>query len=84
MDTEMLFKMLCGIIVGIMAVYYFRRQKKLFSIIIGALTGCAALFIVNKYGGNFGVNVPLNLFNVSGSLVLGVPFVVFVVIMNFL
>lgn len=84
MDTEMLFKMLCGIIVGIMAVYYFRRQKKIFSIIIGALTGCAALFIVNKYGGNFGVNVPFNLFNVSGSLVLGVPFVVFVVIMNFL
>ena len=50
MDIEMLFKALCGIVVVIMMIYYFRRQKKLLSFIIGAFTGGAALFIVNKYG----------------------------------
>ena len=84
MDIEMLFKILCGIVVVIMMIYYFRRQRKLLSFIIGAFTGGAALFIVNKYGTLIGANIPLNLFNILGSLILGVPFVVFIVIMNFL
>ncbi len=84
MDIEMLFKALCGIVVFIMIIYYFRRQKKLLSFIIGAFTGGAALFIVNKYGSLIGANIPLNLFNILGSVILGVPFVVFIVIMNFL
>lgn len=84
MDIEMLFKALCGIVVFIMIIYYLRRQKKLLSFIIGAFTGGAALFIVNKYGSLFGAHIPLNLFNILGSVILGVPFVVFIVIMNFL
>ena len=84
MDIEMLFKALCGIVVVIMMIYYFRRQKKLFSFIIGAFTGGAALFIVNKYGSLFGAHIPLNLFNILGSVILGVPFVVFIVILDFL
>jgi hypothetical protein len=54
------------------------------SMLVGAVTGGAALFIVNKYGAFIGADVPLNLFNVMGSAVLGVPFVIFIVIMNIL
>lgn len=84
MVTNMIFRTLCGTVTAIMAIYFFKREKKFISFLIGAVTGSAALFLVNKYGGIFDINVPLNLFNISGSVILGVPFVVFVVIMNFL
>ena len=84
MDSGYIFKILCGIVSVIMIVYYYRRQKKLFSFFIGAFTGSAALFIVNKYGSIIGMDIPLNLFNISGSIILGTPFVLFLVIMNFL
>jgi hypothetical protein len=84
MDTEMIFRIGCAAVIIIVAIYYFRREKKVLSLFIGAVTGCAALFIVNKYGGMLGVDIHLNLFNAVGSIVLGVPFVVFLVIMNFL
>lgn len=82
MDTETIFRILCGAVAAIMLIYYLRREKKLLSMLTGALTGIAALFIVNKYGGLIGIEVPLNLFDLLGSVVLGVPFVVFTVIMN--
>lgn len=84
MDAEMIFRSLCGAVIVIMMIYYFKREKRLLSLLTGAITGGAALFIVNKYGVMIGVDIPLNLFNTVGSLVLGVPFVVFLVIMNFL
>jgi hypothetical protein len=84
METETIFKLLCGAVVAIMLIYYLRREKKLMSVLTGVVTGGAALFIVNKYGAFIGADVPLNLFNVLGSAVLGVPFVIFIVIMNIL
>ena len=84
METETIFKLLCGAVVTIMLIYYLRREKKLMSVLTGVVTGGAALFIVNKYGAFIGADVPLNLFNVLGSAVLGVPFVIFIVIMNIL
>ena len=84
METDMIFRALCGAVIAVMTVYFFRREKKLLSFFTGAFTGCAALFLINKYGVFFGIVIPLNLFNISGSIILGVPFVVFLVIMNFL
>ena len=84
MDTEMIFRTLCGAVAVIMVIYYFRREKKLLSFLTGAVTGGAALFIVNKYGLMIGADIPLNIFNTVGSIVLGVPFLIFLVIMNFL
>lgn len=84
MDSGYIFKIICGIVAVIMIIYYCRRDKKLFSFFVGAFTGSAALFIVNKYGSIIGMNIPLNLFNISGSVILGAPFVLFLVIMNFL
>ena len=84
MDSGIIFKALCGIIPFIMFIYYIRREKKILSFLIGAITGCAALFIVNEYGCLIGISIPLNLFNIAGSAVLGAPFVLFLVIMNYL
>lgn len=84
MNSGNIFKIICGIIAVIMTIYYYRREKKLFSFFVGAFTGSAALFIVNKYGSLIGMTIPLNLFNISGSVILGAPFVLFLVIMNFL
>lgn len=82
MSAEMIFKFVCGAVSVIMMIYYLRREKKVFSVLFGALTGIAALTIVNKYGGMLDIEIPLNLFNVGGSAVLGVPFVICLVILN--
>lgn len=84
MDTDTIFKMVCGVVIAIMIIYYFRREKKIMSLITGIFTGEAALFILDKYGEIIGIDVPLNLFNVLGSAVLGVPFVVFIAVVNIL
>lgn len=81
MTAEMIFKALCIVVSIIMLIYYLRREKKVFSVLFGALTGIAALTIVNKYGGLLDIEIPLNLFNVGGSVVLGVPFVICLVIL---
>ena len=84
MDTDLIFKTVCGVVIAIMIIYYFRREKKLMSLIAGVLTGEAALFILDKYGEIIGIDVLLNIFNVLGSAVLGVPFVVFIAVVNVL
>lgn len=50
----------------------------------GAVTGLAALFLLNKYGCYIGAELPLDLFDLCGSAVLGVPFVVCLVILKFI
>lgn len=82
MTSEMIFKAACAVVSVIMLIYYLRREKKVFSVLFGALTGIAALTIVNKYGGMLDIEIPLNMFNVGGSIVLGIPFVVCLVILT--
>lgn len=84
MESGYIFKIICGIVISVMVIYYLRREKKFLSFFIGAFTGGAALFIVNKYSSLIGMTVPLNFFNICGSIILGAPFVLFLVIMNFL
>lgn len=82
MTAETIFKAICTAVAVIMLIYYLRREKKAFSVLFGALTGITALTIVNKYGGMLDIEIPLNLFNVGGSVVLGVPFVICLVILT--
>ena len=82
--AEIIFWSLCGIAVLAMAVYYMTRLKRLRSIFYGALTGIISLFLVNYFGGRFCVNLPLNIFNVTGSIILGIPFVICMVIFKLL
>ncbi len=84
MQTDLIFLLMCGIAVLVMLVYYSRRDRKILSFIFGAFTGMVALFILNKYGGAIGADIPLNVFNVSGSAVLGVPFVAGLVVLRYL
>lgn len=84
MRTDLIFTLICTGVVLIMLVYYMRRERKILSFAFGAFTGAAALFILNKYGGFIGADIPLNLFNVSGSAILGVPFVIGLVLLKYL
>lgn len=81
MTAEMIFKAVCTVVSIIMLIYYLKREKKVFSALFGAFTGIAALMVINKYGGLLDIEIPLNLFNVGGSVVLGVPFVICLVIL---
>lgn len=82
MTAENIFKAVCIAAAGIMLIYYIKRERKILSFLFGALTGAAALIILNKYGGLIGAEIPLNIFNVGGSFVLGVPFVICLVILK--
>lgn len=82
MSTDFIFAAVCAVAILIMIVYYMKCKKRLRAMIFGALTGLAALFILNKFGGNFDTELPLNTFNVIGSAILGVPFVICMVILR--
>lgn len=84
MNTEAIFFMTCAAVVLIMAVYYGGRRKKFSSALFGIITGLAALILVNKYGGIIGAELPLNVFNICGSAVLGVPFVACLIIIKYI
>ena len=49
-----------------------------------SLTGLVALFLINKYGVFIGADIPVNIFNLSGSIILGVPFVICLAVLEFL
>jgi hypothetical protein len=84
MNTEVLFVLVCSVVVLIMGIYYMSRRNRVRAFLFGSLTGLAALFILERWGGSFNTVLPLNAFNVCGSAVLGVPFVIMLVIFKIL
>lgn len=84
MDTENIFFTACGAAVLIMLIYYRRRKRRPGSALFGALTGLASLMLVNCFGSCINADVPLNLFNICGSTVLGAPFVVCITVLRML
>lgn len=82
MSTDYIFAAVCAVVILIMIIYYLKCKKRVRALIFGAVTGLAALFILNRFGGNFDTHLPLNTFNVIGSAVLGVPFVICMVILR--
>lgn len=84
MEAEKILYIVYGLTAAIMLIYYIRRKRRFISAFFGVFSGLAALLLVNRFGGAIGVELPLNMFNVCGSMVLGIPFVAFVIIMNFL
>jgi len=63
-----------------MLITYISRRKRLLSFIFGSAGGIIALFLVCRYGSEIGINIPMNIFNLCGSGILGIPFVVFLAI----
>lgn len=84
MTTEMIFFTVCTAVILIMIVYYSRRRKRFASAVFGIITGFTALVLVNKFGYIIGAELPLNLFNICGSSVLGVPFVAGLIIIKYI
>ncbi len=84
MNTETIFLIACAVVVLIMITYYSKRQKRFSTAIFGMLTGLTALILVNRYGGIINADLPLNVFNICGSAVLGVPFVACLVIIKYI
>ena len=73
-----------GVAILVMLIYYIRRRRKFLSAFFGVFSGLAALVLLNKFGGGLGIDLPLNLFNICGSAVLGIPFVALMIIVNIL
>ncbi len=84
MDTKTIFAAVCGAAVLTMLLYYLRREHRMRTFLFGSLTGITALLILNEYGGRFSSQLPLNVFNIAGSTVLGVPFVTVLVLLKIL
>lgn len=74
-----------GIILGLfMLRYYIRRKKRLLSALIGCASGLIALWAVCRWGGDFGIFIRADLFSVATSAILGIPGVIFIIIVNLL
>ena len=84
MTTDNILYIMYGLAVLVMFIYYIRRRRKFLSAFFGVFSGLAALFLLNKFGGMIGVEMPLNVFNLCGSAVLGIPFVALLIIVNIL
>ena len=72
----MAFKISAAVITIITLFYYLKRKNKILSFLIGSVTGFLALVLLNRYGGYVDYIPPLNLFNISASIVLGIPYVI--------
>ncbi|MBQ1463488.1 MAG: pro-sigmaK processing inhibitor BofA family protein [Ruminococcus sp.] len=83
MTTDTIFGLVCGLAAAAVIIYYSRQKKRLSHVLFGTMTGLAALCLVSHFGGYFGAALPLNPFNVCGSALLGVPFVVCMVVLKF-
>lgn len=84
MTAEQLFYVVCAVTAVIMFIYYIRRKRRLLSAFFGVFSGLAALLLVNRFGVYIDAELPLNLFNICGSMVLGIPFVALMIIVNIL
>lgn len=81
-STDVIFAVMCVLCALTVAVYIFTREKRFKAMILSVMTGLFALFILNYFGDKLKVNVPLNTFDVCGSMVLGVPFLIGVILIN--
>ncbi len=84
LETNTIFIVGCAAAAAAMVIYYLRNRRNIASFIAGTVSGIVSLFLLEKVSALFSLNIPLNLFNIAGSLILGVPYVVILAIMNFL
>lgn len=84
MTTDSILYIMYGLTVLVMLIYYIKRRRKFLSAFFGVFSGLAALVLLNKFGGGLGIELPLNIFNICGSAVLGIPFVALLIIVNIL
>lgn len=71
-----------GIAGVIMLIYYARSKKPISSALKGMATGGLGLVLIHLFGGV--LSLPLSLFNLAWSLILGLPGVVLAVLLKFI
>lgn len=82
---EIIIFRILGAVIGLfMLRYYIRRKKRVISALIGSVSGLLALWAVCHWGGQFGIFIRPDWFSITTSAVLGVPGVIFIVIVNLL
>ena len=84
MNTEVIFTAVCAVLTIIIIIYYSKRPNRVLSVLFGTFTGIASLLLLSRYGRTIGLEAMLNPFNLAGSAVLGIPYVIGIAIMNFL
>ena len=84
MKTDTIFKLICTALIVIMMLLYFRRNNKVSSFLYGAVSGLISLMLLDEIGEYINVSVVMNYFNIGGSILFGVPYVILLTIMNFL
>ncbi len=82
--NDYIFKLIWIVAGLIMLRFYARRKKTIKSAIIGMVSGAAALILLHYYGDNIGFAPPLNLFNTTVSLVMGIPGAALIMAVNLL
>ena len=72
--SDIIFAGICIAAAAIIIIYHFTRRNRWGSIISSTLTGVSALCLLSHFGSRFGTDITLNVFNIFGSVILGVPF----------
>ncbi len=81
----MLLYAVVGVVAVILVVWLFRKPLKwIFKLLLNALFGFIALGLLNYFGGNFGISLPINWFNAIVVGVLGLPGVILLLLMKYL
>ena len=68
----------------IMIIYYWKSKKPIKNAFLGIFSGAAGLLLVHFLGNYIGISLPLSIFNISVSLILGVPGVITLIILHFI
>jgi inhibitor of the pro-sigma K processing machinery len=74
---------LTAIIVILLAKFVFRvNLKRIVELIINVLLGILVLWIINKFGGSLGINIPVNIITGLVVGILGLPGVIILLLLN--
>lgn len=69
-NTELLLYTCAGLV---LLLFYIRQKKRIRTFLTGAVTGLSALTLLHFFGGYIGYTPTMCLFNITVSVILGIP-----------
>ncbi len=84
MTTTLIFWGIFLLLGIVMLVYYVKSGKPIRNSFKGMASGAVFLVLTHFFGGIFGIEMPLNLFNCMVSLVLGIPGIILIILSKFI
>ncbi len=74
---------LTAIVVLLLAKFVFRvNLKRIIELIINVILGIIVLWLINRFGGSLGINIPVNIITGLVVGVLGLPGVIILLLLN--